>query len=298
MTRRGVRGPRLNAFSSFNPISDIGMATSSQQGSALLGAPRRHGWEENMFKYKPLDTSVDSIRLLILHGAPSQDSALSCSLYHTNFAESPYYEALSYEWGSPASTKPLQIEGARLLIGENLHEALVHLRVMEDCTLWIDAICINQDDLTEKQYQVGLMDFIYHRAERVLVWLGVPMPELIIPDDYERGVYDREDPRKDLKIFCTWSCNHTYWSRVWIVQEIALARNLTVCIGKHELSWARYLTTLQRHRLFSRKGDKIQKLDEKRNGRQVLQTDWSSCWKTFNMRNAVKQKIRYMDFWA
>jgi len=259
MTRRG---PRLNTFSSLNPISDIGMAASSQQGSALLGAPRRHDSEDNTFKYKPLDTSVDSIRLLILHGAPSQDSALSCSLYHTNFAESPHYDALSYEWGSPASTKPLQIEGARLLIGETLHEALVHLRVMKFRALWIDAICINQDDLAEKQYQVGLMDFIYHRAKRVLVWLGLPMPDLIIEDDDERLVHNR-----NLEMFCTWSWDHTYWSRVWIVQEIALARKLIVCIGKHNLPWARYLTTLQRHRLFSSRGGKIQKLDEKRNGR-------------------------------
>jgi hypothetical protein len=246
------------------------LVTSSQQGSAVLGVPRRHGSEENMFKYKPLDTSVDSIRLLILHGAPSQDSALSCSLYHTNFAESPHYDALSYEWGSPASTKPLKIEGARLLIGENLHEALVHLREEEDYTLWIDAICINQDDLAEKQYQVGLMDFIYHRAEGVLVWLGLPPPNLIIPNRPNLIIPDNKYPilsERHLETFYTWSWNHTYWSRVWIVQEIALARNLTVCIGKHYLSWARYLATLQNHHLFSCKGDKIQKLDEKRNGR-------------------------------
>jgi len=201
------------------------MTTSNQPGEALLEAFNRLYPE---FKYKPLDTSVDSIRLLILHGAPSQDSALSCSLYHTNFAESPHYEALSYEWGSPASTKPLQIKGARLwlLIGENLHEALVHLRVMEDRTLWIDAICINQDDLAEKQYQVGLMDFIYHRAERVLVWLGRPMPDLIIEDNDERLVHDM-----NLEMFCTWSWNHTYWSRVWIVQE-----NCS-CKEAHSLHW-------------------------------------------------------------
>jgi len=157
----------------------------------------------------------------------------------------------------------MQVEGAQLPIGENLYEALVHLRLTEDCTLWIDAICINQDDPAEKQYQVGPMGFIYHRAERVLVWLGLPMPDLIIEDDNKRLVPNG----KDLEMFCAWSWNHTYWSRVWIVQEIALARKLTVCIGKHDMSWARYLATLQRHISFKHLGDKIRKLDEKRKGR-------------------------------
>jgi hypothetical protein len=47
----------------------------------------------------------------------------------------------------------------------------------------IDTICIKQNNLAERQYQVGLMDSIYHRAERVVVWLGVPMPELMIEDE-------------------------------------------------------------------------------------------------------------------
>jgi Heterokaryon incompatibility protein (HET) len=96
---------------------------------------------EQRFEYNPLGTSVDTIRLLVLHGAPSQESALSCSLFHTDLAECPDYEALSCEWGNPAFTKSLRIEGAELPISENLHEALMHIRIEHDCTLWIDAIC-------------------------------------------------------------------------------------------------------------------------------------------------------------
>jgi hypothetical protein len=148
-------------------------------------------------------------------------------LLHTNFTVSPRYEALSYEWGSPTFTKALEIEGAKLPIGENLHGALVHTRLGTDCILWIDAICINQNDLAERQYQVGLMDFIYNRARRVLVWLSVPMPALKIEDYKSRPVPDG----KDLDKFCAWSWTHTYWNRVWIVQEIALAKELIVCIN-------------------------------------------------------------------
>lgn len=159
-------------------------------------------------------------------------------------------------------TKSLQVDGAKLRIGENLHEALVHIRLARDCILWIDAICINQDGLAERQYQVGLMDFIYHRAERVIVWLGVPMPDLIIEDEQGNLVPDKTHLEK----FCTWSCEHTYWNRVWIVQEITQARNLVVFIGKLHMSWTAYLDVLKKHRSFKHRGGKIRKLDEKRRG--------------------------------
>ena len=116
---------------------DASIVTSS---SASTTPPASIG-EEQTFNYKPLDTSVDSIRLLVLRGATSQESALSCSLLHTNFTEIPHYEALSCEWGSPLFTKSLQIDGANLRIGENLYEALVHIRLARHCILWIDAIC-------------------------------------------------------------------------------------------------------------------------------------------------------------
>jgi hypothetical protein len=239
---------------------DASIVTSS---SASTTQPASIG-EEQTFTYKPLDTSVDSIRLLILRGATSQESALSCSLLHTNFTEIPHYEALSYEWGSPMFTRSLQVNGANLRIGENLYEALVHIRRAKDCILWIDAICINQNDLAERQYQVGLMDSIYHRAERVLVWLGVPTPDLMTED--EQGTLLVPYKTHSEK-FCTWSCEHTYWKRVWIVQEIAQARNIVVYIGKYHMSWIAYLDALKKNRSFKHRGGKIRKLDEKRRGR-------------------------------
>ena len=242
---------------------DASIVTSSSASTPPPASIR----EEQTFNYKPLDTSVDSIRLLVLRGATSQESALSCSLLHTNFTEIPHYEALSYEWGSPLFTKSLQVDGANLRIGENLHEALVHIRLARDCILWIDAVCINQNDLAERQYQVGLMDSIYHRAERVLVWLGVPMPDLMIEVfEDEQGKFMVPD-KTQLEKFCTWSCEHTYWNRLWIVQEIAQARNLVVYIGKSQMEWTAYLDVLKRNRSFKRRGGKIRKLDEKRRGR-------------------------------
>ncbi len=107
----------------------------------------------------------------------------------------PKYEALSYVWGSadnprsiqaamlaPAEPKPEPngaVDGTapliwtQLAVGQNLFEALTHLR-LEDArrTLWIDAICINQSDNAEKSEQIMRMADIYKLAWRVLVWLG------------------------------------------------------------------------------------------------------------------------------
>jgi Heterokaryon incompatibility protein (HET) len=140
----------------------------------------------------------------------------------------------------------------------------------------IDLVCINQDDLAQRQYQVGLMDFIYSRAEQVLIWLCLPMPDLVIEDGTAPMVPDGLES-KNLEICCTWSWNHTYWGRVWIVQEIALARQLQVCVGKHDMSWTYYVYTLKRHRSFKVRERKYGSLMKREKVAIVLQTDWNSC---------------------
>lgn len=89
----------------------------------------------------------------------------------------PQFEALSYVWGSEQRLHSLIIEGGlgrtQLPITENLMTALRHLRKPnESRRLWIDAVCINQDDPVELGSQVQRMGLIYKLAHRVIVWLG------------------------------------------------------------------------------------------------------------------------------
>ncbi|KAK4158727.1 HET-domain-containing protein [Cladorrhinum sp. PSN259] len=92
----------------------------------------------------------------------------------------PRYEALSYTWGDAGVSEFAAIEGAadgggvrRLGIRQNLASALRHLRQPTDPrVLWIDAICINQDDIPERNQQVKRMMEIYTLARRVIAWLG------------------------------------------------------------------------------------------------------------------------------
>ncbi|MCJ1447425.1 MAG: hypothetical protein MMC23_007936 [Stictis urceolatum] len=83
------------------------------------------------------------------------------------------YEALSYAWGDTQSTKPILLDGFLVQVTDNLESALRQLRRgSQPVRLWVDAICINQKDLEEKQCQVRHMGKIYERAQRVIAWLG------------------------------------------------------------------------------------------------------------------------------
>lgn len=122
--------------------------------------------------YRPLDPS-GGIRILVLE--PSNDEAqISCRLIPHNINSRPDYKALSYEWGSQSDLKPITLNGQEVFVGENLWWALWYLRKGSGITptrLWIDALCINQQDEKERGYQVSMMGSIYRNAD-VICWLG------------------------------------------------------------------------------------------------------------------------------
>src|SRR5215469_2551643 len=83
------------------------------------------------------------------------------------------YEALSYTWGGQERTHPIICNGATMTITENLYTALVHLRLADiERRLWVDALCINQGNINEKNEQIPLMMDIYKHATGIIVWLG------------------------------------------------------------------------------------------------------------------------------
>lgn len=83
------------------------------------------------------------------------------------------YEALSYTWGSSVFSHDIRCNGLEYSVTANLHAALVHLRHTDvPRRLWIDALCINQYDVTEKGHQVLQMFHLYKKATTVVVWLG------------------------------------------------------------------------------------------------------------------------------
>ncbi|KAK3680577.1 hypothetical protein LTR37_021154 [Vermiconidia calcicola] len=125
------------------------------------------------YRYAPLDNSSRQIRLLSLEPAHGLSTDIYGSLSTANFRDdATVYGALSYTWFDNRKTHLITIDGRSLPITANLHGVLLRLRSIRSRTLWIDAICINQDDDQERSAQVLIMRYIYGRAAHVVIWLG------------------------------------------------------------------------------------------------------------------------------
>lgn len=88
------------------------------------------------------------------------------------------FHGLSYVWGSTAEPVVITCNGVEFKATRNLPSALRRLRVNRQYKLWIDAICINQNDREERANQVKQMHQIYSTAKPVWIDLGEPVPEM------------------------------------------------------------------------------------------------------------------------
>ena len=131
------------------------------------------------FAYTPLDLGDSSIRLLYIRkGWWAEDIACELCESYPDPEKGIPYKALSYNWGDTqheprAGVPRVFVDGHQINLTESLYSALRHIRRPDqNIFLWVDAICINQDDLREKGHQVKQMGYIYKAAEEVLIWLG------------------------------------------------------------------------------------------------------------------------------
>ncbi|KAF4951189.1 hypothetical protein FGADI_7680 [Fusarium gaditjirri] len=146
------------------------------------------------------------------------------------------YEAVSYTWakGNGKREKDHAIFiGNRwdiLPITENCFDALQNCRLDDqDIRLWVDAICINQSDTSERTHQVGMMREIYSTASRVLIYLE--------NGDEESGSAVTIDPEI--------LSRNSYFSRIWVVQEIASAKQALVLCARKAMHWSLFHSTLK-----------------------------------------------------
>jgi hypothetical protein len=121
--------------------------------------------------------SKRAIRILHVEPAQELDADIQCRTEEIclgqNRGETPHYEALSYVWGGRQGDQPIQCNGCCVKVTSNCLNALRHLRYQHRIrTLWIDAICIDQGDLEEKNAQVRMMGDVYRFAKQTIVWLG------------------------------------------------------------------------------------------------------------------------------
>ncbi|KAL8281671.1 hypothetical protein RB600_005212 [Gaeumannomyces tritici] len=165
--------------------------------------------------------------------------------------------------GEASQPKCISIEGLPFQVTNNLYLALKHLRLRDsDRILWVDAVCIDQDKDEEKNHQVGQMNIVYSSAENVIIWLGPGSPAISwlfyactklhqhavrrcpargqTPLDRWKAVWRSLDQLSEGNAALV--TEHSYsaleavlrrpwFGRVWVVQEVALARRATVVCG-------------------------------------------------------------------
>jgi hypothetical protein len=183
--------------------------------------------------YQPLDKSQDSIRLCKLLPGEGNDP-IQCELFHDHIsAQRGVYSALSYTWGEDLEQKWILLNGKPYHVQPSLRQALQALRRSnEEMLLWVDAICINQSEVAERNHQVSLMGDIYRSAKSVLLWLGPDADESGVffdsVESFEKGLeVDIKAARRATELLD----NRPYWGRAWIKQEIVLAQEIFVYCG-------------------------------------------------------------------
>ena len=224
----------------------------------------------NPFEYQPLP-DASHFRVLALEPG-NADSPLRCKLKVVSVqnARQSEYEALSYAWGNnDQPLKPfINCHEKCLKLTPNLESALRHIRSENKVTnLWVDQICINQEDLEERSQQLSLMSSIYSAAKRVIIWLGdtdntshqamtfVPVLyhnlclhfETQGTDFFKNKSYDKQLEGTDF-IFpgiesSLWTAlahllKREWFQRVWVAQEATANSETIVCCGKDQIAWS------------------------------------------------------------
>jgi Heterokaryon incompatibility protein (HET) len=207
------------------------------------------------YVYQPLD-APNAFRLLILYpGRPCEP--LGGTIQYSIIDGGRSYEAISYTWGDNFKPCSILLDGRQMPLTQSLFNALVRLRYPNmDRKLWADGLCINQEDNKEKGFQVALMPKIYTYSRRVLVHLGMEadgsehLPDLLeklskvelarfkakmSPEEYLSNGLPPPDSEawKPLVAFF----RRPWFLRVWVIQEVVLARDIRFFCGDWELRW-------------------------------------------------------------
>ena len=223
------------------------------------------------FPYRPL--LEGQIRLIEIQAG----SSLNCKVHHASIDNPPPYVALSYTWGAPVFPNAIMLDGHLFPVTKNLHEALHALGAGYRASgrfLWVDAICIDQGNLTERSKQVLLMTKIYTKAVVVEAWLGeaaddsnLAFKKMMDFDNHLRALarannndavaalatISAHDPEvfgpPGSEAFRGWRaisvlCRREWWRRVWIVQEASGIPETEVWCGGMGVPWRAIQATI------------------------------------------------------
>ncbi len=212
--------------------------------------------------YQPLSYN-DSIRLLKLYplSGTATSPTLECTMSERSMAECKgRYIALSYTWGNnPTARREILVNGQPAFITENLYAALTHILSLDsegwlaghirDCELWVDAVCINQQDAAEKFAQVANMGDVFANAKRVVAWMGASADG---SDELLQAMYNASgsittttattattsttvttggQPSMMSPLALQAFLTRDWWNRMWILQEFMIPKIICFLCG-------------------------------------------------------------------
>jgi hypothetical protein len=237
----------------------------------------------------------DQIRLLQIEPASDASRGVRCNLNVISLSDRPDYFALSYTWGPPyaghykhekkekgihqpkgeqskgendslrheaheTTGEHIFCNGKKISVTRSLYDFLVRCskdpKQILHGPLWVDAICINQIDLQERNHQVNIMAEIYKAASCVVVWLGPEEDSTPLAFELIEALVS-VSPAERLKILpnCVLQgssnvlLNSSHWralarlferawfNRAWVIQEVTFARQIKVFCGTHMVAW-------------------------------------------------------------
>lgn len=208
--------------------------------------------------YEPLDADREEIRLLILLPDDNPEDRPRCYLETVSLSKDPQpqYEAISYCWSEMEGTTRIRLNGLRFDAPASAAKVLERFRPTKGLRLlWLDALCINQNDIHEKARQISLMTNVYSLASCTLVWIGdsdssthTAIDRLkMLHKSHPFATGQPKDIRRDLpadfkwdkdSLLATWRfLGRPWFKRTWVLPEVAKSHAAICYCGDYILPW-------------------------------------------------------------
>ena len=167
---------------------------------------------------------------------------LDFEVVHFPRGRAPTYTAVSYTWGDDEATEVIYLNGREFKVRTNLWSCLYYLRMYSKSEMrkhiWVDAISIDQENTSERNEQVRLMDRTYKEAACVSVWLGLVPTAQQYQDVWPERVKTLEHEGFDFFDSIGDLTSRPYWSRVWVIQECLLGQQVQLCCSNNRVDWS------------------------------------------------------------
>ncbi|KAK3633398.1 hypothetical protein LTR56_015812 [Elasticomyces elasticus] len=247
----------------------------------------------NEFVDEPGTLRKDEIRLIRL--LPNRAAnTIRCETAVASLSSNPTYIALSYTWGAPPDSHAIEIDGQEVHIRKNLWRFFHRFnRLHVDCSafVWVDSLCIDQNNTVEKTRQISQMGRIFYQARKVVVWLGPAYSDSdVAMEAIANYAALYQNARKQAKFWSEASgiavirlSQRAYWTRLWVLQELILAQRIILLCGQRQVDWSAFLNLMTA----------MSRMPQSRNNER--NTDYQAIVRSPAM-SLIEQSMRPLDY--